>query len=43
MYKEANLSELGKFFNPPLGKSGVNHRLLKIEKIAMELKEKGEL
>lgn len=27
---EATLAELGKLFNPPVGKSGVNHRLKKI-------------
>lgn len=34
---EISLSELGKFLNPPLGKSGVNHRLKKLEEIANEL------
>lgn len=39
-YKEASLRELGQMLNPPVGKSGVNHRLRKIEKIAENLKNK---
>lgn len=31
---DVSLSELGKMLNPPLSKSGVNHRLRKIDKIA---------
>ena len=42
-YKDKNLKELGEKLKPPLGKSGVNHRLKKIEEIANELKEKSEL
>ncbi len=38
-YKEASLKELGSLLNPPVGKSGVNHRLRKIEKIAEKLRE----
>lgn len=34
-----SLGELGKRLNPPLGKSGVNHRLKKIEEIAEKLKD----
>ncbi|QXM06471.1 DNA-binding protein WhiA [Crassaminicella indica] len=37
-YKEASLKELGQMLNPPVGKSGVNHRLRKIEKIAEKIK-----
>jgi DNA-binding protein WhiA len=33
---EASLTELGKMLAPPLGKSGVNHRLRKLEKIASD-------
>jgi len=33
-YREASLKELGELLNPPIGKSGVNYRLKKIEKIA---------
>lgn len=38
-YPEANLQELGEMFNPPLSKSGVNHRFRKIKKLARELKK----
>lgn len=33
-YPDASLKELGEKLNPPIGKSGVNHRLNKIEEIA---------
>lgn len=33
-----NLAELGQKLDPPLGKSGMNHRLKKIEEIAAKLK-----
>lgn len=35
--KEMSLRDLGMLLNPPLGKSGVLHRLRKIEKIAKDL------
>lgn len=35
---DASLQELGKLLDPPLGKSGVNHRLRKICEIADDLK-----
>lgn len=35
-YSDANLVELGELLNPPLGKSGVNHRLRKLDRIAEE-------
>lgn len=38
-HTNASLKELGEMLNPPLGKSGVNHRLRKIEEIAEELSE----
>lgn len=38
-YKEASLKELGQMLTPPVGKSGVNHRLRKIEQIAEKLKQ----
>ncbi|MGL4655226.1 MAG: DNA-binding protein WhiA [Sarcina sp.] len=38
---EESLKELGEMLDPPVGKSGVNHRLRKIEKIAQEIKEDG--
>lgn len=37
-YPDVSLKELGEMLNPPIGKSGVNHRLRKIEKIAEELR-----
>ena len=39
---DMSLKELGEIMETPLGKSGVNHRLKKIEMIAEELKEKIE-
>ena len=36
--RDASLKELGKMLNPPIGKSGVNHRFRKIEEIANSLK-----
>ena len=39
-YREASLKELGTKLNPPVGKSGVNHRFRRIEEIAEELKGK---
>ena len=41
-YPDMSLKELGEIMETPLGKSGVNHRLKKIEMIAEELKEKIE-
>ena len=35
---DAPLKELGESLTPPLGKSGVNHRLRKISEIADELR-----
>ena len=37
-YPEATLNELGGYFDPPVGKSGVNHRLKKLSAIAEELR-----
>ncbi|WP_199534088.1 DNA-binding protein WhiA [Romboutsia weinsteinii] len=36
--EDMTLKELGEMLNPPIGKSGVNHRLRKIEEIANELR-----
>ncbi len=36
-YPNESLKELGQMLEPPVGKSGVNHRLRRIEKIASEL------
>jgi DNA-binding protein WhiA len=38
-YPEATLKELGALLNPPLGKSGVNHRLRKLSNLAQELRD----
>ena len=38
---EVSLQELGKMLKNPIGKSGVNHRLKAIQKIAEEKREKG--
>ncbi|OFI07489.1 putative sporulation transcription regulator WhiA [Clostridium acetireducens DSM 10703] len=40
-YSDESLKELGQMLNPPVGKSGINHRLRKIEKIAEELRKEG--
>ena len=39
---EASLKELGTLLNPPIGKSGVNHRLRKLGEIADNLREEKE-
>lgn len=38
-YPDAPLKELGDYLNPPVGKSGVNHRLRKISAIAEDLRK----
>ena len=38
MYEDLSLKELGEMLTPPIGKSGVNHRLRKIEEIAQSIK-----
>lgn len=40
MYPEMSLEELGQMCEPPIGKSGINHRLRKLEAMAQELEEK---
>ena len=37
---DASLKELGEMLDPPIGKSGVNHRLRKLEEFAEELRER---
>ena len=37
-YPEATLKELGEMLHPPVGKSGVNHRLRKLSRIAQDLR-----
>lgn len=39
-YPDVNLKELGEMLFPPLGKSGVNHRLRKIDEIAEDLRSR---
>ena len=39
---ESSLIELGKLLTNPIGKSGVNHRLKKIQEIAQELREENK-
>ncbi len=39
-HPEASLQELGEMLSPPLGKSGVNHRMRKLEKMAAAISHK---
>lgn len=41
-YPDTPLKELGEYLTPPVGKSGVNHRLRKLSEIAKELREEEE-
>ncbi|WP_026476709.1 DNA-binding protein WhiA [Alkaliphilus transvaalensis] len=41
-HQEASLKELGQMLNPSIGKSGVNHRLRKIEEFAQKLLDQNE-
>ena len=41
-HSDASLKELGMMLHPPLGKSGVNHRLRKLSEIANELRRQKE-
>ncbi len=36
---DATLKELGEYFNPPIGKSGVNHRLRKLSELAERVRD----
>ncbi len=38
-YSSATLKELGEILDPPVGKSGVNHRLKKLSEIATQIRE----
>lgn len=40
---EASLKELGRMLSPPVGKSGVNHRLRKLSQMAQQLKDHGRI
>ena len=37
-YPDATLKELGQYLNPPVGKSGVNHRLRKLSELAERIR-----
>jgi len=37
-YPDSSLKELGEIMDPPIGKSGVNHRLRKLDEIAEDIK-----
>ncbi len=37
-YPDVSLKELGEMLVPPISKSGVNHRLRKIDRIAEDIK-----
>ena len=37
-YPDASLKELGEMMSPPIGKSGINHRLRKLDEIAEKIK-----
>lgn len=39
LHPEASLQELGELLDPPLGKSGVNHRMRKLEKLSKKLEK----
>lgn len=41
-YSDSNLAELGQLLTPPLGKSGVNHRLRKLDQIAEKHRDHSE-
>jgi hypothetical protein len=38
-YPDASLKELGDMANPPIGKSGVNHRLRRLSEIAEQIRD----
>lgn len=40
-YPDCSLQELGQRMNPPVGKSGVNHRLRRLSALARQLQESG--
>lgn len=39
-YPDVSLQELGNYLDPPVGKSGVNHRLRKLAALAADIREK---
>ena len=42
-YPEAPLKDLGKYMDPPVGKSGINHRLRKLATIADAIRERNRI
>lgn len=40
LHQDASLKELGEMMNPPVGKSGVNHRLRKLDQIAEDIRNR---
>lgn len=42
-YPDISLKELGEMLSPPIGKSGVNHRIRRIQKIADDIREHKKL
>lgn len=40
-HPDISLKELGELMQPPVGKSGINHRMRKLDKIADQLRKKG--
>ena len=40
---EATLKELGEVLDPPVGKSGVNHRLRKLGEMAEDLRQRNSV
>lgn len=43
LHQDYSLTELGEVMNPPIGKSGVNHRLRRLDQIAEDLRNKSRL
>ena len=41
-HPEVSLKELGEMLDPPIGKSGVNHRLRKLSEIAEDMRNGGQ-
>ena len=41
-HQELSLKELGELLDPPVGKSGVNHRLRKLSALAQQIREDGK-
>ncbi|MGI5997638.1 MAG: DNA-binding protein WhiA, partial [Lutispora sp.] len=42
LHQDASLKELGEMLSPAVGKSGVNHRLRKLDELAEQLKERNQ-